>query len=179
MSRNIKKDYDPRCQMTFWYDADMCDILDHNGEPRPTWIYDLYFHREDGPAVIYDVGSKWWYVDGKQHRLDGPAVEFVTGELEWWVNGVQHREDGPAMITKEKEEWLFNGLSHRYDGPALIYSSNQSVWDDDQWAIHGTVVDEGEYKAWLLTQGMDIYNLSAEDKLLIDIKWVDNSYLLS
>ena len=43
-------------------------------------------HREDGPAVEWDSGSKQWWVDGKLHRTDGPAVEHASGDRAWWVN---------------------------------------------------------------------------------------------
>lgn len=32
-------------------------------------------HREDGPAVEYADGSKYWYQNGELHREDGPAIE--------------------------------------------------------------------------------------------------------
>ncbi len=44
-------------------------------------------HREDGPAVEYEDGSKAWFVNGKYHRLDGPAIEYANGFREWFVNG--------------------------------------------------------------------------------------------
>jgi len=25
-------------------------------------------HREDGPAVEYNNGDRWWYINGKYHR---------------------------------------------------------------------------------------------------------------
>ena len=33
-------------------------------------------HREDGPASVWDDGSKYWYCNGVAHREDGPAVEY-------------------------------------------------------------------------------------------------------
>ena len=55
------------------------------------------FHREDGPAVEYDNGTKCWHINGKSHREDGPAVEFADGDKHWYINGQRHREDGPAV----------------------------------------------------------------------------------
>ena len=54
-------------------------------------------HREDGPAVEYTDGTKFWYVNGNLHRLDGPAVEWSNGDKLWYVNGQCHRLDGPAV----------------------------------------------------------------------------------
>ena len=45
------------------------------------------FHREDGPAIEYDDGSKSWYQDGKLHREDGPAIEWTNGVTCWYING--------------------------------------------------------------------------------------------
>lgn len=44
-------------------------------------------HREDGPAVEYDDGSKYWYLNGKRHREDGPAIVWADGTKYWYVNG--------------------------------------------------------------------------------------------
>ncbi len=34
------------------------------------------FHREDGPAIEYANGDKFWYFNGMRHRVDGPAEEY-------------------------------------------------------------------------------------------------------
>jgi hypothetical protein len=45
-------------------------------------------HRVDGPARIWEDGSKEWYIYGKSHRLDGPAViDTVSGTIHWYING--------------------------------------------------------------------------------------------
>lgn len=45
------------------------------------------FHREDGPALEYVNGDKFWYLNGKMHREDGPAVAYADGDKEWYLNG--------------------------------------------------------------------------------------------
>ena len=53
-------------------------------------------HREDGPAVEWFEGSKYWYIDGKLHREDGPACEWADERRrsnEWYINGKRHREE--------------------------------------------------------------------------------------
>ena len=55
---------------TFWYKGPGMEIL----------------HREDGPAVEYADGEKWWYLNGRLQREDGPAVESNDGYKEWWLN---------------------------------------------------------------------------------------------
>jgi hypothetical protein len=43
-------------------------------------------HRADGPAVVWNNGTKEWWNNNKRHELDGPAVEWANGYIEWWVN---------------------------------------------------------------------------------------------
>ena len=64
-------------------------------------------HREDGPAVEYSNGDKFWYINGNLHREDGPAIEYKDGYKSWCINGKLHREDGPAIE-------LFSGLKTYY-----------------------------------------------------------------
>lgn len=61
------------------------------------WI----LHRENGPAVEYNSGNKFWYKHGLLHREDGredgPAREFINGDKEWYENGEYYRENRPAI----------------------------------------------------------------------------------
>lgn len=84
---------------------------------------------------------------------------------------VWHREDGPAYIKWKNgkiynEEWIYNDQLHRYDGPASLLS-----YHTDTYYIHGNAVAKNTYLRWLIDMGMDIENLTPEDKLLIDLKW--------
>lgn len=43
-------------------------------------------HSEDGPAVEWSDGTKFWMQHDQYHRLDGPAIENVPGaEDEWYI----------------------------------------------------------------------------------------------
>ena len=67
-------------------------------------------HREDGPAVEFANGDKFWYKNGECHREDGPAIERTNGSTEWYRNGKLHREDGPAVEwANGDKEWWLNG----------------------------------------------------------------------
>jgi hypothetical protein len=67
------------------------------------------FHREDGPAVVWSNGDKFWYLNDKRHREDGPAIEFSGGNTSWWLNGKLHREDGPAIeFSAGDKRWFIN-----------------------------------------------------------------------
>ena len=54
-----------------WYKDAKCKIL----------------HRENGPAVEWHNGVKFWYQNDQLHRTDGPAVEWADGDEFWYING--------------------------------------------------------------------------------------------
>ena len=81
-------------------------------------------HREDGPAVIYKSGTKFWYQNGEHHRVDGPAIEHENGNREWWVNGEHHRTDGPAI------EWNDGTKAWWVDGKRLSAEKEEIL---NQW----------------------------------------------
>ena len=78
---------------TRWYKDAKCKVL----------------HRENGPAIQYAEGTKFWFQNGQCHRTDGPAVVYTNGTRYWWQNGLLHRTDGPAVITAEIKRWYING----------------------------------------------------------------------
>ena len=61
---------------TRWYKDAKCKIL----------------HRENGPAIEYADGTKFWYQNGQKHRTDGPANEWSDGSMEWFINGEELTE---------------------------------------------------------------------------------------
>jgi hypothetical protein len=73
------------------------------------------FHREDGPAVIYeDESKKYWYKNGKMHKEDGPAVIYKDESKKFWYKkGKMHREDGPAVEwANGDKEWYLEGIQY-------------------------------------------------------------------
>lgn len=64
-------------------------------------------HREDGPAIEFQNGTKSWYLHGKRHRTNGPAIENSLGirnPAAWRVDGVQYRSiDAWAKAALEYE----------------------------------------------------------------------------
>jgi len=87
------------------------------------------FHREDGPAIEYKNGDKYWFINDKCHREDGPAVEYANGDKEWYINNKYHREDGPAIeYASGHKEWHLNGNLHREDGPAIEAINGFKAW---------------------------------------------------
>ena len=103
------------------------------------------------------------------------------GEIIWYIpkEGVivndnniglmqYHREDGPAYEHEGYCEWVYNGDIHRYDGPAIVETNGSGC---NQYWIWNNCIPEDDYPNWLIEMGMDINNLTPEDKLLIDMKW--------
>jgi len=82
-------------------------------------------HREDGPAVEFANGSKFWYLNNKSHREDGPAIERANGTKAWWINDKLHREDGPAIERANgTKSWYLNGeLQPDYFGKKPVRES--------------------------------------------------------
>ena len=99
-------------------------------------------HREDGPAIEFSNGDKFWYIDGKKHREDGPAIYCPNCYKEWWVNGKRHREDGPAVeYSNGEKHWYLNGERHREDGPAIEWPNEYKEW----WFLNGRKYTKEEF----------------------------------
>jgi hypothetical protein len=78
---------------------------------KSLWYQHGILHREDGPAMLYNDGTKLWYRHGRLHREDGPAVEWSDGKKEWYIN---------HNYFDTKEEW-FEALTEENKAKA-IYS---------------------------------------------------------
>jgi len=73
----------------------MKSTLVENKYDTKTWrLPNGDYHREDGPAVEWSGGDKYWYINGKFHREDGPAIEYASGYKEWYINGNIYTESG-------------------------------------------------------------------------------------
>jgi hypothetical protein len=68
--------------------------IDEDGDE--VWRSHEGYHREDGPAIIWQTGRKDWRLHDKLHRTDGPAIEFASGAVSWYLNGA----------LKTLDEWL-------------------------------------------------------------------------
>ena len=64
------------------------------------------YHREDGPALEFVNGDKYWYINGKRHREDGPAIEYYDGYKAWFLNGIEYSEH------EHKKKMRLNKLKH-------------------------------------------------------------------
>lgn len=89
-----------------------------------------------------------------------------------WLNqsGEYHREDGPARTWTSGPfagtcEYYFNGKCHRLDGPAVIYPNGCRVWWINNHDITKYIIP------WAEDLGIDLDNLTEDDKIIIQIKW--------
>lgn len=69
---------------TYWHKDAECKVL----------------HRENGHAIEYTTGDKFWYQNGDLHRTDGPAIEYANGTKRWYINGVPMTEDEFLAATQ-------------------------------------------------------------------------------
>jgi hypothetical protein len=60
------------------------------------------YHREDGPAIEWSNGGKYWFLNGKYHREDGPAIELFDGGKSWYLNGVKLTEENFKKKTAKE-----------------------------------------------------------------------------
>lgn len=98
------------------------------------------------------------------------------------VNGKLHHETEPARVfASGRLEWFYHGDYHRIDGPAIEYSNTFSVpmlKNRSVWYIYGYLIDDVKYKEWIEENGMNIENLSEEDKLFIDLAWKSSDFTM-
>ena len=59
-------------------------------------------HREDGPAIEFANGTKFWCIYGYYHRINGPAIEHNWGDNQWWYEN----NLAPVTSQEEFEQWL-------------------------------------------------------------------------
>ena len=52
-------------------------------------------------VTVNAKGDKVWYFSDKMHREDGPAVEYANGDKFWYLNGVYLTEqEWKAQVSK-------------------------------------------------------------------------------
>jgi len=48
-------------------------------------------------------GTTRWFLNGERHREDGPAIEYADGDKYWYLNGEQVTMED--VLTKEQQFW--------------------------------------------------------------------------
>jgi len=87
------------------------DNLYYNDKTSKCYYKGYLVHREDGPAVEWQDGTKWWYLNGKRHRENGPAVEWPDGSKHWYINGKEYSEkEYLKIISLKKKSRVLNDI---------------------------------------------------------------------
>ncbi len=56
------------------------------------------------PQLRMSMVIKYWYLDDKLHREDGPAMEYVNGTKFWHLNNIRYSEsDFNLKMNHHKE----------------------------------------------------------------------------
>lgn len=64
------------------------------------------YHNDNGPAIIFKNGDKFWYNNGKVHRIDGAAIEFEDGPKRWFYEGKEVGDSDLGYTQKDFDNWL-------------------------------------------------------------------------
>jgi len=69
----------------------------------------------DKPAMIEDIGGKFWARKGKLTRDDAPAYKHPNGSFVWYRDGVIHRLTGKAAYFAATGEsmWFIEGKAYK------------------------------------------------------------------
>ena len=149
------------------------------------------YHREDGPAIIYNNGSKeQWYKHGLLHKEDGPAVIDKDGTKKWYLNGIEYSKKEfekeicielkyPRTDPLGNQVWRNKkGKYHREDGPAVIDKDGTKKWylNGIRHNLNGPAViyNDGFKEYWIdgeeftKEQFEEIINVDPEEKSEID-----------
>lgn len=130
----------------------------------------------------YKASHDWTLEDFKNNIVD---IGNINMELTHVVpQFIWHRDSkvGPSFTKRFKGNIVeiqyreYDKLT-RYDGPAFLQDhfssaiSERSKFASMQWYINNIRINEADYREWLLESGMDIDNLTINDKILIDMRW--------
>jgi len=80
------------------------------------WCLNGVLHRENGPAIEFSTGSKFWYKEGKRHRVNGPAIEFVDGEKRWYIEDQEYTEEEFNKKIREMNQPSYDGKIVEIEG---------------------------------------------------------------
>ncbi len=70
-------------------------------------------HREDGPAIDLDNGTKVWYKNGLKHREDGPAIEWKNGDKYYYINGTEISKKNFYLEKELRKNLSKNNLNNK------------------------------------------------------------------
>lgn len=60
-------------------------------------------HRVDGPALIWNDGSVFWYYEDKFHCTNGPAIIHANnGKKGWCIHGIRYTNESEYLKEVRK-----------------------------------------------------------------------------
>lgn len=164
-----------------YYDEEMTDLARIHGDNGDYYYQDGLFYRPDGPAVIDEEGTHYWYthptLKGIIHRNEsaGPAVLRADLSEEYRIatpsGSVLHRLKGPAVRKvgeiislgkmevggAETLEFWQDGKLHCQTGPAIIpafYDPKDSKSPQPSYYLFGKKTTEQEVMALQESSGL-------------------------
>jgi hypothetical protein len=78
---------------------------------RTEWFLNGKLHRDNGPAIEWNNGSKEWWLNNELHREDGPAVEYPDGRKFWYLNDVKYTEEKYQKALNSVKELTVKEIS--------------------------------------------------------------------
>ena len=108
------------------------------------------------------------YDEGEYHLPNNEMMVVSNYRVIFLKHDNPHRDNGPSIIYHDGTEfWHSNGKRHRLDGPAVTWKTGLKEW----W-ISGREITK-KIKPWATEQGIDLDNLTNDDKVLIKLVWED------
>lgn len=77
----------------------------------------------------FHSGNKYWLKDGKSHREDGPAVEYNDGSKQWWIEGTYYysEEDFKKEIERRSQKNINSETNTKTEIAAPLTASVASL----------------------------------------------------
>lgn len=105
---------------------------------------------------------------GDLHREDGPAIEYFDniGKIYYRYNVIT-RFDGPAIFLKYSIEISSLFWQHSF-GDTIDYRVKNGILY--AWVINGHMCTS-YIEEWAMERGIDLNNMSEEDKFFLHFEW--------
>jgi hypothetical protein len=62
-------------------------------------------------VTVNEDKTEYWYLKGKLHREDGPAIEWANGTKYWWLNDKELTET--EFNVKIKKSIVIDGVNYK------------------------------------------------------------------
>jgi hypothetical protein len=72
------------------------EIIEYND--RIEYHLNGRLHRDNGPAIIYNDGSEYWFQYDRLHNTNGPAIILPFGMKRYYINDKQYSLNDYKLI---------------------------------------------------------------------------------